>query len=97
MIAECFASKLSFGRKMLSNLAVAFVVALPLVSGLVSASHLRAQSAAPASAPDIAATWQGTLHGGQALRTVSKVTKADQRLQRQISTAIGPGRPTHSV
>jgi uncharacterized protein (TIGR03435 family) len=77
MIAECFASKLSFGRKMLSNLAVAFVVALPLVSGLVSASHLRAQSAAPASAPDIAATWQGTLHGGQALRTVLKVTKAD--------------------
>jgi uncharacterized protein (TIGR03435 family) len=77
MLAECFRSKLSFGGKMLSNLAATFVVALSLVSGLVNVSPLRAQSAAPASAPDIAATWQGTLHAGQDLRTVLKVTKAD--------------------
>src|ERR1700689_5407263 len=44
-----------------------------------------AQAAAPAPAPatppsdahDLADTWQGTLHAGQDLRTVVKVTKAD--------------------
>jgi uncharacterized protein (TIGR03435 family) len=77
MIAECFKSNLNFGGKMMGNLAVTFVVALLLVSGLVNVSPLRAQSAAPATAPDITATWQGTLHAGQDLRTVLKVTKAD--------------------
>jgi uncharacterized protein (TIGR03435 family) len=59
------------------NLTVAFAVASPVVFGPVSENQARAQTGAPSSAPDIVATWQGTLHGGQDLRTVLKVNKAD--------------------
>src|SRR5580692_8379221 len=75
MMAECIARKLTFSGKMLLNLAVIFAIAAPLVFGVMAVHPVRAQ-AAPAAAPDLAATWQGTLHAGQDLRTVLKVTKA---------------------
>jgi uncharacterized protein (TIGR03435 family) len=66
----------SFKTKLLSNLALALAITLPAVFGLVDGNRAAAQ-AAPATAQDIAATWQGTLHAGQDLRLVLKISKAD--------------------
>jgi len=52
-------------------------VLAPILLGLISASPLSAQTPAAATAPDLTGTWQGTLHVGQDLRTVLKVSKAD--------------------
>lgn len=77
MMLECSAHKHRFGRRISLNLAITFAVAIPVAFGPVSENQARAQTGAPSSAPDIVAVWQGTLHGGQDLRTVLKVTKAD--------------------
>jgi uncharacterized protein (TIGR03435 family) len=58
-----------------------------------------AQAAAPAPAPatppsdahDLADTWQGTLHAGQDLRTVVKVTKADGGGYKAVFYSIDQG------
>jgi uncharacterized protein (TIGR03435 family) len=44
---------------------------------LLGAAQGRAQSAKETTAQSIADTWQGTLHAGQDLRTVVKISKAD--------------------
>jgi uncharacterized protein (TIGR03435 family) len=68
---------------MLHSLPATGFMALILGLGLSFAqvSHAGAQAAAPSPAPasatDLVATWQGTLHAGQDLRTVLKVTKAN--------------------
>src|SRR5580658_5852420 len=67
---------LSFSRKMLLNLASSIAMLAPVVFNLVPMNQARAQATAPTQAQDIAGTWQGTLHAGQDLRTVLKVTKA---------------------
>ena len=69
--------KLSFNGKMLCNITVTFALALELVFGLVNVNQVHAQAAAPNPAQDITDTWQGTLHAGQDLRTVLKISKAD--------------------
>ena len=43
--------------------------------------------AAPASPHDLAETWQGTLHAGQDLRTMVKITKDDKGAYKGRSTA----------
>ncbi len=45
--------------------------------GVVHATESQAQSPAKSTATDISGTWQGTLHAGQDLRTVVKITKAN--------------------
>ena len=64
-------------RTILLGLALEFAVLAPILLGLISASPLSAQTPAAATAPDLTGTWQGTLHVGQDLRTVLKVSKAD--------------------
>jgi uncharacterized protein (TIGR03435 family) len=68
--------KPGFKRNLLLNLA--FALAIPLQAGfeLVEGSRAAAQ-AATAATQDIIATWQGTLHAGQDLRIVVKISKAD--------------------
>jgi uncharacterized protein (TIGR03435 family) len=61
----------------LPSLVVLVAVAFPAVFGVVNASPARAQAAPPSPALDIAGNWQGTLHVGQDLRIVLKVSKAD--------------------
>jgi len=73
MMPDCSALKLTFSGRMLLSLAVTLVFALPIFIGSADVG----QAQAPSSAPDIVATWQGTLHAGQDLRTVLKITKAD--------------------
>jgi uncharacterized protein (TIGR03435 family) len=81
MLPEGLARKLSLSRKTLVHFALIVAISLPVVCGLVRIPSARAQAAAPASAPnpaqDISATWQGTLHAGQDLRIVVKISKAD--------------------
>ncbi|MGD0630996.1 MAG: TIGR03435 family protein [Terracidiphilus sp.] len=81
MSPESLVRKPSFGRKVLFNLAVITATSVAAIFSLVCIQSARAQGAAPASAPnpaqDLSATWQGTLHAGQDLRIVLKISKAD--------------------
>src|ERR1700722_15398215 len=81
MLREGPASKLSLSGKKLVNLAVIVAISLLVACGLVRIPSARAQATAPAAAPnsaqDLSATWQGTLHAGQDLRIVVKISKAD--------------------
>jgi uncharacterized protein (TIGR03435 family) len=81
-----FARTLAISRKSLLTLAVS--LAIPAVAFLQThpvsaqaAAPAPAQAATPNPAPtspqDLTGTWQGTLHAGQDLRIVLKVTKAD--------------------
>ena len=78
---NCLSRHLSRSRRMLPGFAVTIAAALLTVFALIHPSVARAQapaaSPATAAAQDIAGTWQGTLHAGQDLRIVLKITKAD--------------------
>ncbi len=67
-----------FRQKFLLILICAVAGVLPLYYASIHARQVSAQNAAPASPRDIADTWQGTLHAGQDLRTVIKITKDDK-------------------
>jgi uncharacterized protein (TIGR03435 family) len=83
--------QLDFSRKLLLSLAGIAAVALPIVFGLVQISQVRAQSAPANPARDIADTWQGTLHAGQDLRTVVKISKADDGGFKAVFYSIDQG------
>jgi len=87
MISGSFARNLSSVRKKLFR-PVAAIVLFAITVALHPATQLRAQAPAAAPAPavnttvivtanDLTGTWQGTLHVGQDLRLVVKITKAD--------------------
>ncbi len=63
-----------------SSTFVSVLIALGTCAGHLDTVHAQApaapaQAAPPASPHDIADTWQGTLHAGQDLRTIVKITK----------------------
>ena len=63
-------------RNLLFKLAFALAITLQAGFELAEGSRAAAQ-AASAATQDIVATWQGTLHGGQDLRIVVKISKTD--------------------
>ena len=65
----------NFTRRALLGVACAAAALVPLGFGILPVAQASAQSAASNAAQDIADTWQGTLHAGQDLRTVVKITK----------------------
>ncbi len=71
------ASRLDLGRKCLLSVAAALVLALPIVSGLMHLTEVRAQSKPAASSQKIAATWQGTLHTDRDYRFVLQIAAAE--------------------
>jgi uncharacterized protein (TIGR03435 family) len=77
MKLECFPRDLSRSRMMFPSLGVLFAMTLTFVLCLVNCGPISAQAAAPSPAQDITGTWQGTLHVGQDLRIVLKISKAD--------------------
>ncbi|HEY3990119.1 MAG TPA: M56 family metallopeptidase [Acidobacteriaceae bacterium] len=77
IMTERVARKLDFSRKLLLSLAATAAIAAPIILGLVHITQVRAQSTAASATQSIADTWQGTLHAGRDLRTVVKITKAD--------------------
>src|ERR1700733_15734858 len=66
-----------FTRKLLLRVAGWLTVAAVVLFGLVDAAKSRAQTPTDDKTQSIADTWQGTLHAGQDLRTVVKISKAD--------------------
>src|SRR5579863_908439 len=75
----------SYLRKMIlfaSNSLAFFIFALIMCASHLNVIHAQSAPAAaqatPASPHDIADTWQGTLHAGQDLRTIVKITKDDK-------------------
>ncbi len=78
------------------------VFALVTCAGHLNAVHAQASpataqaspapaQAAPASPRDLADTWQGTLHGGQDLRTIVKITKDDKGAYKGTFYSIDQG------
>src|SRR5258708_14112372 len=67
-----------FHRKILLGVVCAVAGVLPFHLVSIQAKPVSVQNAAPTSPRDIADTWQGTLHAGQDLRTVIKITKDDK-------------------
>jgi uncharacterized protein (TIGR03435 family) len=84
MMPVCPARKLRSSKKMILNLAGIVAVTMLVVFGPLQVNRANAQAtppapeqaATPAVAQGIADIWQGTLHAGQDLRTVLKITKA---------------------
>ena len=83
--------KLHLTRKLLLNLAGWLTVAAVALFGLVDAAQSRAQSPTENKTQSIADTWQGTLHAGQDLRTVVKITKADDGGYKAVFYSIDQG------
>jgi uncharacterized protein (TIGR03435 family) len=99
MMPESLARTLNFSRKSLLNLAATIAIAAPVVFGLMHTDQLRAQAPAPAATPgpasnsaqDLTGTWQGTLHAGQDLRLVLKITKTDGGGYNAVAYSIDQG------
>ena len=76
-----FARNINRGLNKLYPMIAASTMAIAMVFGTVHATpacaQAAAQSPAPNTAKDIVATWQGTLHAGQDLRIVVKISKSD--------------------
>ena len=86
----------SFSRQVSFVWTCALAVLLPLFV----AHQASAQTAAPASPHDIAATWQGTLHAGHDLRTVIKISKDDKGAYKGVLYSVdqdGQSLPLDSV
>src|SRR5580692_6056190 len=87
-MAQCISRKLDFSRKLLLTMAA---IAAPVFLGLVRIPQVRAQSTAENPTTNIADTWQGTLHAGQDLRTVIKISKADGGGYKAVFYSIDQG------
>jgi uncharacterized protein (TIGR03435 family) len=99
MMPKCLARKLHAKKSVLLSLALGFA-GLTSILGLTNPTPAVAQTP-PATAPISAATsapatgfegtWQGTLHVGQDLRIVTKITKADATNYKAIFYSIDQG------
>jgi uncharacterized protein (TIGR03435 family) len=83
--------KLQFTPKLLLRVAGWLTVAAVALFVLVAAAQSRAQSPTENKAQSIADTWQGTLHAGRDLRTVVKITKADDGGYKAVFYSIDQG------
>jgi len=94
MTQETLARKRKGTRTILPGLALGFMGLTTILLGL-SASSVSAQAAAPATTPSDAkgfeGTWQGTLHAGQDLRIVTKISKADAGGYKAVFYSIDQG------
>lgn len=91
IMTEQVARKLDFSRKLLLVIAGVTAVVVPVVLGLVHITQVRAQSTTERLTQNIADTWQGTLHDGQDLRIVVKISKADGGGYKAVSYSIDQG------
>jgi hypothetical protein len=76
------ARKLDFLRTVL--LCIGFMAAMHI-------THVRAQTKTESPAQNIADTWQGTVHAGRDLRTVVKISKADDGGYKAVFYSIDQG------
>ena len=90
-MADRVARKLNLTRKFLLRVAGWLTVAAVALFGLVDAAQSRAQSPAENKPQGIQGTWQGTLHAGHDLRTVVKISKADDGGYKAVFYSIDQG------
>jgi uncharacterized protein (TIGR03435 family) len=90
-MTDRFVRKLDFTKKLLLSVAGWLTVAAVVLFGLVDTAQSRAQSPTANTAQTIADTWQGTLHAGQDLRTVVKISKADDGGYKAVFYSIDQG------
>jgi uncharacterized protein (TIGR03435 family) len=83
--------KLHFTSQLLLRVAGWLTVAAVALFVLVAAAQSRAQSPTDNKTQSIADTWQGTLHARQDLRTVVKITKADDGGYKAVFYSIDQG------
>jgi len=83
--------KLHFSSQLLLRVAGWLTVAAVALFVLVAAAQSRAQSPTDNKTQSIADTWQGTLHAGRDLRTVVKITKADDGGYKAVFYSIDQG------
>ena len=91
IMSETVVHKLDLSRKLLLGLAGSIAMAMPVVLGLMHLPDVHAQTAAPKPSKDLTGTWQGTLHAGQDLRTVIKITKGDDGSYKTLFYSIDQG------
>ena len=77
MTPQNSAPKLRGTRTILLSVALGLAAFTPILIAFTNPTTASAQTPAPASPQDLTGTWQGTLHAGQDLRTVLKVSKTD--------------------
>ena len=90
-MADRVARKLNLTRKFLLRVAGWLTVAAVALFGLVDAAQSRAQFPAENKPQGIEGTWQGTLHAGHDLRTVVKISKADDGGYKAVFYSIDQG------
>jgi uncharacterized protein (TIGR03435 family) len=90
MMLEPVVRRLGFGRKLLLNVVGLLALTVLVVSGLALAAQAPAQSP-PSNPRDLTGTWQGTLHAGKDLRTVLKISKADNGGWKAVFYSIDQG------
>jgi uncharacterized protein (TIGR03435 family) len=83
--------KLDFSKKLWLGVGGSLTLAAVALFGLVDAAQSRAQSPTDNKAQNIADTWQGTLHAGQDLRIVMKISKADDGGYKAVTYSIDQG------
>jgi uncharacterized protein (TIGR03435 family) len=83
--------KLHFTSQLLLRVAGWLTVAAVALFVLVAAAQSRAQSPTDNKTQSIADTWQGTLHARQDLRTVVKISKADDGGYKAVFYSIDQG------
>ena len=83
--------KLHFTPKVLLRVAGWLTFAAVALFVLIAAAESRAQSPTENKAQNIADTWQGTLHAGQDLRIVVKISKADDGGYKAVFYSIDQG------
>jgi hypothetical protein len=83
--------KLHFTPKLLLRVAGWLTVAAVALFVLVAAAQSRAQSPTDNKTQSIADTWQGTLHAGQDLRVVFKISKTDGGGYKAVTYSIDQG------
>jgi len=81
--------KLNLSRKLLLHVAGCLTAAVALFG--INAAQSVAQSPAGNATQGIAGTWQGTLHAGRDLRTVVKISKADDGGYKAVFYSIDQG------
>jgi uncharacterized protein (TIGR03435 family) len=88
IMTEQVSRKLDFSRKLLLGIAAFAAVAVPVVFGLMHVAQVQAQATADKPSEGIAGTWQGTLHAGRDLRTVYKISKANDGSYKAVLFSI---------
>src|ERR1700748_702762 len=92
--------KVHFTPTLLLRVAEWLTVAVIALFVLVDSAQSRAQTPADNKTQSIADTWQGTLHAGRDLRTVVKITKADDGGYKAVFYSIdqgGDGLPVNKI